>query len=118
MDLRNILFKAPVQKHLDALKDAFEEQEREIRDLRERQRAWSEKEEIKKAGEKAEYYRKHSLHELSSKEFERYFAFRDRHFQNCRNPGHYIVELSATGLGEGITVKCPFCGEEEDITDF
>lgn len=118
MDLRNILFKATVRKHLNALKNTFDEQEETIKHLREKLKTWSEKAEIQKAEETAEYYRQHSLHELSPKEFEKYFAFRDRHYRSCKNSGRYIVELSATGIGEGITVKCPFCGEEEDITDF
>lgn len=37
MDFRNILFKAPFQKHPDALKAIFEEQEETIENLRERQ---------------------------------------------------------------------------------
>lgn len=58
-----------------------------------------------------------SLHKFAGEERERYLAFRHRHYRKCNNPRWYIVDLRSMGIGEGISVKCPVCGQEEDITD-
>lgn len=58
-----------------------------------------------------------SLHDLIGKEYERYYLFRKKHYEKCGNPSKYIVKLSGTGIGECISVGCPYCQEVEDITD-
>lgn len=54
---------------------------------------------------------------LSPKEYERDKAFRDRHYQICKNGSRFIYDLQGTGIGTIVKVKCPVCGIEEDITD-
>jgi len=40
------------------------------------------------------------------------------HTPHTRASGNtYIYTLTGTGIGACIKVKCPVCGEEEDITD-
>jgi len=57
------------------------------------------------------------LHDLIGDERDKYYAFRRKHYDKCKNNGRYVIELNATGIGESIIVKCPLCGEYADITD-
>lgn len=79
---------------------------------------WNKDEEIQKAQQQAEFYRRNSLHELSESEAKRIREFREEHYKSCKNSGTYQFELNGTGIGEAITIKCPCCNEEEDITDY
>ena len=45
-------------------------------------------------------------------------AFRDSHYKSCKNGSKYLYELTGTGIGTAITIKCPVCGEEKNITDY
>lgn len=85
---------------------------------------WNKDDEIKKARDDAEYWRKHSLCHLSNKELERLKNFQERHYKKCAEPLHskivgntYTYDLTGTGIGTIIKVTCPLCGESEDITD-
>lgn len=87
-------------------------------DLHKRLDEWNKDEEIQKANERAAYYRRHSLHELSDKEAKRIAEFRKEHYVSCKNSGTFLFELSGTGIGEAISIKCPVCGAEENVTDY
>ena len=65
--------------------------------LRKKVAEWNKDEEIRKAVEK---------------------AFKDSHYESCKNGGKYLYELTGTGIGTAITIKCPVCGEEKNITDY
>ena len=60
-----------------------------------------------------EYY----ISSLSRKEHDANCAFREKHYKSCHNPGHYIYDIAGTGFGAVTKLKCPICGEVEDITD-
>lgn len=79
---------------------------------------WNKDEEIQKAQQQAEFYRRNSLRELSESEAQRIREFREEHYKSCKNSGTYLFELNGTGIGEAITIKCPCCNEEEDVTDY
>lgn len=38
-------------------------------------------------------------------------------YQTCKNGSHFIYDITETGIGTIVKVKCPACGVEEDITD-
>ena len=57
------------------------------------------------------------VHLLIGVEKEKYWDFRQKHWEKCKNSGHYIIDLLGTGIGETISVCCPYCEETEDITD-
>lgn len=78
---------------------------------------WNKDEEIRRAVEMAAYSRAHSLYQMSDNEQKAERAFRDSHYKSCKNGGKYLYELDGTGIGTAITIKCPVCGEEKDITD-
>lgn len=76
--------------------------------------------EIQSLKETIDRLHNHSLLQLSDKELEANRAFRYEHY--TRHGGGkalstYIYTLTGTGIGTVITVKCPVCGEEKDITD-
>lgn len=73
--------------------------------------------EIVKLENEIENIRNHSLQVLTDKEKERIKEFRNRHYNKCNNGGTYWFQLTGTGIGTAITIKCDMCGEEEDITD-
>ena len=57
------------------------------------------------------------LHHLIGSEAEAYRNFRHKHYESCNNGTDFEISLKGSGIGEGITIKCPVCGESEDITD-
>lgn len=79
---------------------------------------WNKDEEIQKARKSVEYYRGHSLHELSDKEARRIAEFRKTHYESCRNASTFVFELAGSGIGEAISIRCPICGVEENVTDY
>ena len=86
--------------------------------FREQLRSWNKDDEIQAARKQAEEYRRLSLCQCSEKEIERMAKFRSRHYQSCKNAGCYQYELTGTGIGTVIKIKCPQCGVEEDVTDY
>jgi len=86
--------------------------------LREQLATWNKDEEIQNYKEQAEYCRSHCLHWLTDKEYEAVRRFRSEHYHSCNNGGTYLFELAGTGIGEAISIKCPVCGKEENITDY
>ena len=83
-----------------------------------RVKEWSKDEEITKEKQRADYYITNSLCVLSDKEMQSKKAFIDKHYASCQNGGRYQYELIGTGIGTAITIRCPICGEEENITDY
>lgn len=58
---------------------------------------------------------------FSEKEQEANAQFRKEHFASCQSGGRtssYEYVLTGTGIGTAITVRCPVCGKEENITDY
>ena len=77
---------------------------------------WNKDEEIQRAVEMTEYCHTHSLCQMSDNEKKAKRAFRDSHYNSCKNGSKYLYELTGTGIGTAITIKCPVCGEEKDIS--
>jgi hypothetical protein len=73
---------------------------------------------IQKLSQQLYNQQRRCLHDLIGDEKDKYYTFRRKHYEKCKNSNHYIVELIGTGLSESITVKCPNCGESEDITEY
>lgn len=109
---------------LNSLKAQYEELEKENKSLRDILKSWNKNKEIQEYKAMAEEIRKNSLLVMSEKEKQAERKFRDEHYHTCAEPLHskgkgntYIYELTGTGLGTIIRIKCPICGEEKDITD-
>ena len=58
-----------------------------------------------------------SLIILSDKQKEQVKEFNSKHYNSCHcNSIKYI--LTPTGMGMGVDIECPICGEKLDITDY
>ena len=57
-----------------------------------------------------------SIYVCVGNEKEMYNEFKTKHYKSC-GTSNTIIELTPTGIGTAIKVKCPICGEEVDITD-
>lgn len=100
------------------LKEHNERQEKIIKQLREKVNTFNKQETIQKCYNQLESTYAHSLSQLTDKELHSMKTFIDKHYHSeCHNGNHYIYDITGTGLGACITIKCPKCGESEDITD-
>ena len=109
-------------KTLDELREEYHRMEERVRDAHETLREFRKDAEIAEANADRDYIRSHALHIFSDKEREADRAFRRLHYEmhtpHTRTSGNtYIYTLTGTGVGTCVKVKCPVCGEEEDITD-
>lgn len=106
-----------IQQSLDSIKQSVGYLIRDNKALRSTLNKYN-----KDAGIKAKEDEIRSIHQraitvLSPKEYERDKAFREQHYQSCKNGSRFIYDLQGTGIGTIVKIKCPVCGVEEDITD-
>lgn len=73
--------------------------------------------EIQKYKKLLEETRKNSLLIMSENETKAEKSFREKHYKKCKNGSTYQYEITGTGIGNCISIKCPVCGESQDITD-
>ena len=109
---------------LDKLTEVYEELKNENKILREELNSYNKDEEIQKCQMAVKDTISHSLFVMSDKEKKANAEFKNKHYKMCAEPLHnkakgntYIYELTGTGIGTVIKIKCPICGAEEDITD-
>lgn len=103
---------------LQELKNEHDSVCQEVCRLREKLKSWNKDEEIEAARAEASSIRNHSLLILTDDELYSLKKFRSKHYHSCGNWSTYQYELVGTGIGTAIRVRCPKCGEEEDITDY
>lgn len=99
-----------IQQSLNLIKQAVNYLVRDNKALRATLNRYDKEDEIRSIQQRA-------ITVLSPKEYERDKAFRDRHYQLCKNGSRFIYDLQGTGIGTVVKIKCPICGAEEDITD-
>ena len=71
---------------------------------------------IERLNKELERYRENSLQVLSDKEMSQFREFKYSHYKTCGTSDVWVL-LSPTGIGTGITLKCPKCEKELNITD-
>lgn len=105
---------------LSRLQEKFDSLEKENRSLRKQLASYNQAKEIKEREETINNLRARALHIMSDKEWEDYSEFHEKHYKvsGCKNPNHYIFDLTGTAIGTAIEVTCPVCGEKKDITDY
>jgi len=107
-----------IDKILNSIKEQFEYKDMIIKELRGEINEFNKDEEIQKANDKVKDIRKHSLRILSDREVKDANAFiikhKEMHQENNFNFWYY---LDGCGIGPITKIKCPICGEIEDITD-
>ena len=65
---------------------------------------------------------------LSDKQVEQWHEFQEKHKDCCRKRtgrpiaspigGGFEIIFTPTGIGDGVTFKCNFCGKTENATDY
>lgn len=104
-------------KCLKELEKEYSALQSENDELRRRLAEYNKDEEIQKLERQIKLQSEMCLHLLVGKEKERVENFREKHYHSCNNGNRYIFELTGTGIGEGIEIKCPICSATEDVTD-
>lgn len=115
--LTRSMFRQDFDDLVEEVKQRYDEVSAESMRLRQQLHEWDRDEEIQKVKQLAEEYRKHSLQQLTDVELQRIATFRDKHWQECRNPNKFRYKLTGTGIGTAVKIQCPVCGVEEDVTD-
>lgn len=117
-DIFTLLGSREFDKSIEAIKRAYKSVCDSRDSFREQLRSWDKDEEIQAARKQAEDYRRLSLCQCSEKEMTQIKEFRSRHYQSCENGSCFQYELTGTGIGTVIKIKCPKCGVEENVTDY
>lgn len=116
----NFMDEINMSQYEDVLQRArrlYEELQNENKRLRKQLREHDKDDEIQKLQARCASLSSRCLHTLSGNELHSYQLFRANHYKSCKNGNTFICTLTGTGIGEGISVKCPVCGVEENITD-
>ena len=106
-----------IEDSLAKIKESADYLVQRNRELNEQLSQYDEKAGIEAKEDEIRSIFRRSISVLSPVEHERDKAFREKHYQQCKNGGHFIYDIQGTGIGTIVKVKCPVCGTEEDITD-
>lgn len=110
-----------IDQYLDGIKQEYESAQAQIRYLRHQNETFNAQEEVRKANERADRIQRMSLHVLSDDEMASAKLFRDKHYGLCqrgRMSTTFEYVLTGTGIGTAIEIRCPVCGQAENITDY
>ena len=112
-----------VEELTDAIRQKFYDLENQNESLKNEIAVFNKDDRIQELTKELKHTLRNSLMNMSDKEYEADRQFRTRHWA-MHNGGKskcdgntYWYELSGTGIGTCIKIKCPICGEEKDITN-
>ena len=112
-----------IEELTDAIRQKFYDLENQNESLKNEIAVFNKDDKIQELTKEIKHTLRNSLMNMSDKEYEADRQFRTRHWA-MHNGGKskcdgntYWYELSGTGIGTCIKIKCPICGEEKDITD-
>lgn len=119
----NHLSQKDVHEYLEAVGRQYDRLNDENKSLRERIASFNEADEIKKHADAVKDIRKRSLLVMTEKEAESEIRFRDEHahFRGTKMSlfhSTFQYEITGTGIGTILKIRCPQCGQEQDITDY
>lgn len=103
--------------YLEELNRILEEQERTIKELREQVQNFNFDEEIAKRDRMIDSVYQNSLYIMTQKERKRYDSFTHKHYLKCYNVNHFSYDIFDKDSACHIVIRCPDCGESEDITE-
>lgn len=108
---------------LEEAKGQHRHLEEQYERLRKEYEKYSKEAEIRRLTEQCNDIRRRALVVLSQNERDAIEGFKkihyERHAPHTKASGStYIYTLTGTGIGTAISIKCPECGEEKDVTDF
>ena len=102
---------------LQNLADLYEQNESTIDYLREKLASYNKDKEIAERNQKINSLYHNSLCIMTDFEVSAKKEFISKHYKSCKNSNHYIYDLTETGIGTGIIITCPKCGETKELTD-
>lgn len=106
-----------IRQSLNSIKQAVNYLVRDNKALRATLSSYDKEAGIKAKEDEIQSIQQRAITVLSPLEYERCKAFREHHYQTCKNGSRFIYDLQGTGIGTITKIKCPVCGAEEDITD-
>lgn len=106
-----------IQQSVKTIKKSVDYLVRDNKALRATIKRYDKESGIKAKEDEIQSIQKRAISVLSPVEYDRDRAFRERHYQLCKNGSRFIYDLQGTGIGTIVKIKCPICGKEEDITD-
>lgn len=106
-----------IQRSLDSIKQSANYLLRDNKALRSTLNRYDKEAGIKAKEDEIQSIQQRAITVLSPLEYERCKAFREHHYQTCKNGSRFIYDLQGTGIGTITKIRCPVCGIEEDITD-
>lgn len=106
-----------IRQSLNSIKQAVNYLIRDNKALRATLSSYDKEAGIKAKEDEIQSIRQRAITVLSPLEYEHCKAFREHHYQTCKNGSRFIYDLQGTGIGTITKIKCPVCGAEEDITD-
>ena len=106
-----------IKKSVETIKKSVYYLVRDNKALRATIKRYDKESGIKAKEDEIQSIQKRAISVLSPVEYDRDRAFRERHYQLCKNGSRFIYDLQGTGIGTIVKIKCPICGKEEDITD-
>lgn len=119
----NHLSQKDVHEYLEAVGRQYDRLNDENKSLMERIASFNEADEIKKHADAVKDIRKRSLLVMTEKEVQSEIRFRDEHthFRGTKMSlfhSTFQYEITGTGVGTILKIRCPQCGQEQDITDY
>ena len=106
-----------IQKHFLEIEAKVRELIKDNQSLRNDLLAYDLNEEIQKRDKIIQKQSKLDILGINQQGLKKYLDFRNYHYKHCHNSGHYIFDVTGTGLGNCISVICPICNEDIDISN-
>lgn len=106
-----------IESSLAKIKESADYLVQRNRELSEQLNQYDENAGIKAKEDEIRSIQQRAITVLSPVEYKRDKAFREHHYQICKNGSRFIYDIQGTGIGTIVKIKCPICGIEKDITD-
>lgn len=113
----DLIAKNEMEKLLSSVQKEYDRQVEQTEYYREKYEGFCKDSEIQALEAELKDVRRRSLLIMSEVEHSANKRFMNHHHEKCGNGNTFQYELHGTGIGVTISVKCPFCGEQENITD-
>lgn len=123
MDFKNY-WKKDFEANMDAVRQSFNRMAERADTYSKQLAEYNKDEEIAERDKEIENLRESALLLLTKRQREDLHTFRHHHWEihggpNKRAVGNtYLYRITGTGIGECVTIICPICNEELDVTDF
>lgn len=114
------IFNNNIDDMLNSVKNMYAQEQSRVEYWKKKYEEYSKDEEVERLQSEIDRVRRNSLLILSDKERDSIQDFSRKHYEKhgrLKTLNTYIYTLSGVGIGTTISIKCPVCGEEKDVTD-